>query len=56
MAKNENETTPATFTKKQILESQLYCDYKDMLDSVLEDGKSYTKEQIKKAIEKFYKR
>lgn len=56
MAKSENETTAAVFTKEQILKSETYCNNRDMLDSVLEDGKTYTKEQIKKAIEKFYKR
>lgn len=43
-----------TFTKSQILKSKTYEKYVDLLNSVLQDDKEYTKEQINKAITAFY--
>ena len=51
MAKKENE--PA-FTKEQILKSNTFSGYRDYLSTVLKDGKTYTKAQVKNLIEKFY--
>lgn len=52
MAKKEN---PA-FTKEQILKSNTFREYRDFLAAVLEDGKTYSKEQVNKEIKKFYKK
>ena len=51
MAKKENK--PA-FTREQILKSNTFNAYRDYLSTVLEDGKTYTKEQVKKTIDDFY--
>ena len=53
MAKKEKESV---FTKEQILKSNTFMAYRDALAVALKDGKTYTKEQVKKEIEKFYKR
>lgn len=45
------------FTKEQIMKSNQYKGVqKDILSIVLEDGKKYTHEQAKKAIDDFGKR
>lgn len=43
-----------TFTKKQIVKSQKYASYVDFLNGNLQDGKTYTVEQIDKLIAGFY--
>ena len=52
MAKKENESV---FTKEQILKSKTFMEHRDLLAAVLKDGKTYSKEQVKKEITKFYK-
>ena len=53
MAKNK-ETTEAVFTKEQFLKSNKYRQYKDLLCAVLDDKKTYSKEQVDGIIDKFY--
>ena len=53
MAKKEKESV---FTKEQILKSNTFREYRDLLAAVLVDGKSYSKEQVNKEIKKFYKK
>ena len=52
MAKKENESV---FTKEQILNSKTFAEHRDLLAVVLKD-KTYTKGQVRKEIEKFYKK
>lgn len=52
----ENQkAVPASFTKEQILSSELYKSRRDLLSAVLEEGKEYSLEDINKAIEIFMK-
>lgn len=51
MAKSE-----AVFTKEQILHSNTFIEHRDVLEVVLKDGRTYTKEQVRKAIDKFFKK
>ena len=44
------------FTKNQILESDTFSEYRDVLAVVLKDNKTYSKEQVQKAIDKFFKK
>ena len=53
MAKKENESV---FTKEQILKSKTFEEHRDLLAAVLENGKTYSKEQVRKEIAKFYKK
>lgn len=53
MAKKENESV---FTKEQILKSKTFEEHRDVLAAVLKDGKTYSKEQVRKEIEKFFKK
>ncbi len=53
MAKKEIESV---FTKEQILKSNTFSEHRDLLAAVLKDGKTYSKEQVRKEIEKFYKK
>lgn len=52
MAKKET----SAFTKEQILKSKTFSEHRDLLAAVLKDGKTYTKEQVRKEIDKFYKK
>lgn len=51
MAKND-----AVFTKEQILRSDTFMYYRDVLAVLLKDNRTYTKEQVQKAIDKFFGR
>ena len=42
--------TEAKFTKNQIVGSKTYVRNRDMLSAVLEDGKTYSKNEIEKII------
>lgn len=53
MAKKENESV---FTKEQFLLSDTFREHRDFLAAVLEDGKTYSKEQVRKEISNFYKK
>jgi hypothetical protein len=45
----------AVFTKEQLIKSDTFSEYRDVLAVVLKDDRTYTKEQVRKAIEKFFK-
>ena len=53
MAKKENESV---FTKEQILHSNTFAEHRDVLSVVLKEGRTYTKEQVRKAIDNFFKK
>ena len=44
------------FTKEQIVKSASFAKYRDVLSAVLEEDKSYSKAQVRAAVEGFYKR
>ena len=48
--------TDSVFTKEQILESDTFSKYRDALSVVLKEDRTYTKEQVQKEIDKFYKK
>lgn len=47
--------SPAKFTKQQLVGSKKYGRYRDVLNAVLIDGKTYTHEQVEKKLETFLK-
>ena len=49
-----NKTTETLFTKEQFLKSNTYRQHRDLLNAVLDDKKTYTKEQVNNMINKFY--
>lgn len=63
MAKKTTETevvvtekvNEPSFSKKQLVNSLTFGKYRDYLNANLEDGKTYTKTQVVKMIEKTYK-
>ena len=57
MATREKKTTDkVVFTKNTILHSQKYSNRRDLLSVLLEDGKTYTKDQVDALIENFMKK
>ena len=56
--KKEDIATPkvvASFSKEQILSAAKFANRRDLLSVVLEDGKTYTVEDVQKQIDKFMK-
>ena len=51
----KKEKTEAKFTKRAVLNSSVYSKYRDILETVLEDGKAYTRAEIEKKIDDFKK-
>lgn len=51
----EETVVESTFTKKQFVKSNKFGRYQDYLNANLEDGKTYTKAEVAKMIEKTYK-
>lgn len=51
MAKSDS-----VFTKEQIMKSNTFINRRDVLAVVLKDDRTYTKEQVRKAIDKFFKK
>lgn len=49
------EVAAPVHTKAQLLASQKYANRQDILNALLEDGKTYTTEQVDALIEKFMK-
>lgn len=58
MAKKSEIVTETVeiFTKEQFLKSNTYIQYRDLLTAVLDNKKTYTKEQVNNIINKFYKK
>ena len=50
------ETASAFFTKEQFLKSNSYSQHRDLLSAVLDDNKTYSKEQVNNIIDKFYRK
>ncbi|MGK9253419.1 MULTISPECIES: hypothetical protein [Paenibacillus] len=46
----------AVYGKEQLLASELYFPLRDLLTVLLEDGASYTKEQVAEKVDEFMKR
>jgi len=56
MAKTQTtEANAAVFTKAQLVASQRYVHRRDLIDALLEDGKTYTLNEVDALIEKFMK-
>lgn len=54
MAKVDDKPVPAQeYTKSQITESKRFTDQKDILNGLLEDGKTYTIEEVETIIKSF---
>ncbi len=53
--KNAVKLEKNSFSKEQIVNSKKYANRKDLLSSLLEDGKKYTFGQVDTIIEKFMK-
>ena len=51
----KNETSEIKFTKEQFLNSKTYRQHRDLLGVVLNEKKSYTKEEVNNIINKFKK-
>lgn len=43
------------FSKEQILTSARYADRRDLVDAILDEGKSYTRKMVDDMIEKYRK-
>lgn len=55
MASKKDENITSAFSKEQILKSKKYENRRDILAVVLDDGKSYSHDEIKAEIDKFLK-
>ena len=51
----ENKTMENKFTKEQLVNSQKFRQYKDLLQAILKENKLYTLKQIDDEIKKFMK-
>ncbi len=54
-SKKGNKIIEEKYTKKQIVNSKTFIDNKDLLNAVLKEDKSYTKQEVNKIIENFKK-
>lgn len=54
-SKKENKIIEEKYTKKQIINSKTFIDNKDLLNAVLKEDESYTKQEVNKIIENFKK-
>lgn len=52
----EPKQAPATFSKSHILTFKRYANRRDLLTQLLEDGKTYTLDQIDSLIQNFMKK
>lgn len=48
--------TAAGYTKQQYLKSKKYSEYKDIVQALLKDGKTYTVDQVDKMVDDFLKK
>lgn len=51
----ENKVTEEKFTKGQIVNSKTFVDNKDLLNAVLNENKSYSKQEVNKIVENYRK-
>lgn len=54
-SKKESKETEEKYTKKQITNSKTFAKNKDILNAILQENKSYSKEEIYEMIEKYKK-
>lgn len=55
MAKTQTAEASAAFSKAQLVASQKYANRRDLIGALLEDGKTYTLNEVDALIEKFMK-
>lgn len=55
MAKDENNIAQAAYTKEQLVASRRYADRRDLISALLEDGRSYTTDEVDALIKKYLK-
>jgi len=57
MADTTNTTvqSAAAYTKKQLLSAKRYASRHDLLAALLQDGQTYTHEQVQTALDKYLK-
>lgn len=53
--KKESNVAEEKYTKSQIINSKTFIDSKDLLNAILKEDKSYSKEEIIKIIENYKK-
>lgn len=51
----KNKTEAAVYTKAQLLNSERYAGKRDLIDVLLCDGGTYSKEQVDKTIDNYMK-
>ena len=54
-SKKENKINEEKYTKNQIIKSKTFIDNKDLLNAILKEDKSYSKQEINKIIENYKK-
>lgn len=54
-AENSQTVQKLKFTKQQLLKSQKFANRRDALQALLKDDETYTDEQVKQILDKFYK-
>lgn len=52
---NSQTVQELKFTKQQLLKSQKFANRRDALQALLKDDETYTDEQVKQILDKFYK-
>jgi hypothetical protein len=55
VSKKSESKTENRFTKQQVLESKQFTN-KDLINAILEDGKTYTLKEVETEINKYLKR
>ena len=55
MAKTKTETIENKFTKSQVLASKKLNYSKDLINAILEDGKTYTLKEVEETVNKYLK-
>lgn len=56
MAKEKDKKTENRFTKQQVLASKKLSYSKDLINAILEDGKTYTLKEVETEMNKYLKR
>lgn len=51
----ESDVIEIKFSKSQLVESKRFSGQKDLLNTILEDGKEYTLEEVVSKVEKYLK-
>lgn len=56
MAKEKDKKTENRFTKQQVLASKKLSYSKDLINAILEDGKTYTLKEVETKVNEYLKR